>query len=62
MSSIVQSSLPDVPDPEVQAKLTSQIIRLQRQLDRANLIIDAQKKLCALLGLPNFEEQQALGK
>lgn len=40
-------------------QLNRQIVRLQRQLERANLIIDAQKKLCALLGLPNFEEQEA---
>ena len=43
-------------------QLNRQIARLQRQLERANLIIDAQKKLCALLGLPNFEEQEALEK
>lgn len=53
---------PAVAQRHRDAKLTSQIVRLQRQLDRANLIIDAQKKLCALLGLPNFEEQQALDK
>lgn len=55
-------SNPAVAQRHRDAKLTSQIVRLQRQLDRANLIIDAQKKLCALLGLPNFEEQQALDK
>lgn len=36
--------------------------QLQRQLERAHLIIDAQKTLCALLGVPNFEEQEALEK
>ena len=43
-------------------QLNRQIARLQRQLERANLIIEAQKKLCALLGVPNFEEQEALEK
>lgn len=38
------------------------IMRLERQLERANLIIDAQRKLCALLGIPTFEEQKALEK
>ena len=53
---------PAVAQRHHDAKLTSQVVRLQRQLDRAHLIIEAQKKLCALLGLPNFEEQQALDK
>jgi len=43
-------------------QLNRQIVRLRRQLERANLIIDAQKKLCALLGLPTAEEQEALDK
>lgn len=30
--------------------------RLQRKLDRAHLIIDVQKKLCTLLGLPTAPE------
>ena len=34
-----------------------QIVRPQRQVERASLIIDAQKKLCALLGVPTYEEQ-----
>jgi transposase len=33
--------------------------RLQHQLDRANAIIDVQKKLCVLLGLPTAEEQES---
>jgi hypothetical protein len=43
-------------------QLNREIVRLRRQLERANLIIDAQKKLCALLGLPTAEEQEALDK
>ena len=43
-------------------QLQRQIARLQQQLERANLIIDAQKKLCALLGVPTYEEQQAKDK
>jgi transposase len=53
---------PAVAQRHRDVKLTSQVVRLQRQLDRANLIIEAQKKLCALLGVPSFEEQQALDK
>jgi transposase len=32
--------------------------RLRHQLERANAIIDVQKKLCVLLGLPTAEEQE----
>ena len=53
---------PDVAQRNYDEQLNRQIARLQRQLERANLIIDAQKKLCALLGVPNFEEQEALEK
>jgi hypothetical protein len=35
-----------------------EIARLTRQLVRANAIIDVQKKLCTLLGLPTAEEQE----
>jgi transposase-like protein len=40
-------------------QLTREVGRLRRQLDRANAIIDVQKKLCTLLGLPTAEEQEA---
>jgi hypothetical protein len=39
-------------------QLNREIARLTRQLARANAIIDVQKKLCALLGLPTAEEQE----
>jgi transposase-like protein len=42
--------------------LTREIVRLRRQLERANAIIDVQKKLCALLGLPTAEEQEQAAK
>ncbi len=37
-------------------KLERENLRLQRRLIQAEAIIDAQKKLCALLGLPSSEE------
>lgn len=37
-------------------KLTREIARLQGDLDRAHTIIDVQKKLCTLLGLPTAQE------
>lgn len=37
-------------------KLERELARAQRQLKQAEAIIDAQKKLCALLGLPSVEE------
>jgi len=39
-------------------QLNREIARLTRQLARANAIIDVQKKLCTLLGLPTAEEQE----
>jgi transposase len=39
-------------------QLNREIARLSRQLTRANAIIDVQKKLCTLLGLPTAEEQE----
>jgi len=36
--------------------LNRDIDRLRRKLDRAELIIDAQKKLCVALGLPSADE------
>jgi hypothetical protein len=37
-------------------RLTQENARLQRELERARTIIDVQKKLCTLLGLPTADE------
>jgi len=37
-------------------RLERELARTQRRLAQAEAIIDAQKKLCALLGLPSSEE------
>jgi transposase len=37
-------------------QLARENARLQRELDRAHTIIDVQKKLCTLLGLPTADE------
>ena len=47
---------PGIAQRNRDVQLRRQVARLQRQLERANLIIDAQKKLCALLGVPTYEE------
>ena len=48
------------PKPDASARqvthLNRDIERLRRKLDRAELIIDAQKKLCMALGLPTADE------
>jgi transposase len=48
------------PKPDASARqikhLNRDIARLQRKLERAELIIDAQKKLCVALGLPTADE------
>ena len=49
---------PAVAQRNRDAQLTREIVRLRRQLERANAIIDVQKKLCTLLGLPTAEEQE----
>lgn len=49
---------PAVAQRNRDAQLTREIERLRRQLERANAIIDVQKKLCTLLGLPTAEEQE----
>src|ERR1700687_5244902 len=49
---------PAVAQRNRDAQLTREIDRLRRQLERANAIIDVQKKLCTLLGLPTAEEQE----
>lgn len=43
-------------------QLTREVVGLRRQLERANAIIDVQKKLCALLGLPTAQEQEPAAK
>jgi hypothetical protein len=35
---------------------TREIVRLRGELERARTIIDVQKKLCTLLGLPTAQE------
>lgn len=50
------------PDPSRPEKLRitqleRDLARAQKRLAQAEAIIDAQKKLCALLGLPSSEEQ-----
>jgi transposase len=47
------------PDPSVRQieQLNRDIARLRRKLERAELIIDAQKKLCVALGLPTADDR-----
>jgi len=49
---------PDVALAETRQveKLTRDVTRLQGELERAHTIIDVQKKLCTLLGLPTAQE------
>jgi hypothetical protein len=48
------------PKPKREARQIQQLnrdnIRLRGELERAKLIIDAQKKLCVALGLPTADE------
>src|SRR5664280_368963 len=48
------------PKPDASARQIQQLqrhnVRLRRKLDRAELIIDAQKQLCVALGLPTADE------
>ncbi len=48
------------PKPAASARQIQQLsrdnVRLRRKLERAELIIDAQKKLCVALGLPTADE------
>ena len=48
------------PKPDASARQIEQLnrdnARLRRKLERAELIIDAQKKLCVALGLPTADE------
>ena len=48
---------PAVAQRKRDEQLTRENVRLRHKLDRANTIIDVQKKLCMLLGLPTAEEQ-----
>ncbi len=47
------------PDPAARQieQLNRDIARLRRKLEHAELIIDAQKKLCAVLGLPTSDDR-----
>ena len=49
------------PKPDVAARqvlaLTRDNVRLRRKLERAELIIEAQKKLCVALGLPTSDDR-----
>jgi hypothetical protein len=47
---------PSRPEKLKNEKLARDNVRLQKRLKQAEAIIDAQKKLCALLGLPSVEE------
>jgi transposase-like protein len=48
------------PKPDPSARQIQQLnrdnVRLRHELERARLIIDAQKKLCVALGLPTADE------
>ncbi|MDE2052110.1 MAG: transposase [Gammaproteobacteria bacterium] len=46
------------PDPSARQieQLNRENARLRRKLERAEIIIDAQKKLCVALGLPTADE------
>lgn len=47
------------PDPQAREleQLNKSIVRLNRKLERAELIIEAQKKLCVALGLPTADDR-----
>ena len=47
------------PDPSARQMehLNRDIVHLRRKLERAELIIDAQKKLCVALGLPTADDR-----
>ena len=40
------------------APVNREVVRLRAELARAHAIIDVQKKLCTLLGLPTAEESE----
>ena len=47
---------PALPTPGAMAELTKDNERLRRKLAQAHTIIEVQKKLCGLLGLPTAED------
>jgi transposase-like protein len=47
---------PAVAQKHRDGQLTRENVRLRRQLQHAHAIIDVQKKLCVLLGLPTVED------
>jgi transposase-like protein len=47
------------PEQKRVAALEARNARLERELEQARLIIDVQKKLCTLLGLPTAEDTPA---
>lgn len=49
------------PEQKRVAALEAKAARLQRELEQARAIIEVQKKLCTLLGLPTAEEGEATG-
>jgi len=49
---------PAVAQRKRDEQLRRENVRLRRELDRAKAIIEVQKKLCTLLGLPTAEEQE----
>jgi transposase-like protein len=46
------------PQASEMARLQRENERLKTQLDRAELIIEAQKKLCQLLNLPTYQDDE----
>jgi transposase-like protein len=49
---------PALAETQRVAELTQQVEQLRRQLVQAETIIDVQKKLCTLLGLPTAEDPE----
>lgn len=49
------------PEQKRVAALEAKAARLQRELEQARAIIEVQKKLCTLLGLPTAEEGETTG-
>ena len=49
---------PAVAQRKRDEQLTRENVRLRRELDRAKAIIEVQKKLCTLLGLPTAEDPE----
>ena len=52
---------PAVAQKHRDAHLTRENVRLRRQLEHAHAIIEVQKKLCTLLGLPSAEDLEGKG-